>query len=223
MQAASEEHGVALMEAFMYRFHPRTRRVLERVRLGELGEVRMIHSAFTFRITRPDNIRLRPDLGGGALRDVGCYCVNVSRALAGSEPVEVQAWASWTPGGVDSEMAGSLRFGGGVVAQFECALGMERREAYDVAGTEGWFHVPQAFLPGSGGVSFTEHRGRDGESRHDVEGADEYRLMVEHFADAVLCGTPLLLGAGDSAATLAVIEALYRSARAGGAPVRVAP
>ena len=73
MAAAADAHRVKLMEAFMYRFHPRTEKVIELVRGGRIGELRAIRSAFTFRLTRPDNIRLKPELGGGALMDVGCY------------------------------------------------------------------------------------------------------------------------------------------------------
>jgi predicted dehydrogenase len=93
MQAAADAHGVTLMEAFMYRFHPRIRRLVEMTQARAVGELRGVRSAFTFRLTRPENIRLRPDLGGGALMDVGCYCVDISRRLAGTLPIEVQAWA----------------------------------------------------------------------------------------------------------------------------------
>ena len=219
MQAAADANGVKLMEAFMYRFHPRTEQVLELVRGGTVGALRTIRSAFTFRLTRPDNIRLQPELGGGALMDVGCYCVNLSRTVAGSEPVAVQAWATWAPSGVDAQMAGSLLFEGGVVAQFDCALTMERRESYEVAGTDACLTVAAAFLPGIGDVGVTVHRGREAEVRHETPGVDEYRLMVEHFADCVLQDRPVRYPATEAAANLAAIEALYRSARADGAPV----
>ena len=221
MDAAAGENGVTLMEAFMYRFHPRTERVIELVRSGGLGDLKLIHAAFTFRLTRRDNIRLMPDLGGGSLMDVGCYCVNVSRTLAGAEPVEVQATAFFGDTGVDEEMAGTLYFPGGVVAQFDCALTMERREVCEVAGTEAWLQVPAAFLPGGDDVAFHEHRGRGEVVEHRVDGADEYQLMVEHFADCVLQGRPPRYDATEAAANMRVIEALYRSAGKGGAAVEL--
>jgi predicted dehydrogenase len=221
MRAAAEANGVKLMEAFMYRFHPRTEKVIELVQGGAVGALRMIRSAFTFRLTRPDNIRLQPELGGGALMDVGCYCVNLSRTLAGSEPIAVQAWASWAASGVDNQMAGSLLFEGGVLAQFDCALTMERRELYEVAGTVASLTVPAAFLPGTSDVAVTVHRGREPEVRHEIPGVDEYRLMVEHFADCVLHDRPLRYPASEAVANLQVIDALYRSARADGQPVAV--
>ena len=81
MVSLAEESKLVLMEAYMYRYHPRMDKILGLIQKGELGELRFIHSAFTFNLTNPDNIRLAPDLGGGALMDVGCYCVDISRIL----------------------------------------------------------------------------------------------------------------------------------------------
>lgn len=215
MADAAESAGVLLMEAFMYRFHPRTERLVTLLRDGAVGDLRTIRSAFTFRLTKPDNIRLDPDLGGGALMDVGCYCVNVSRTLAGAEPVEVMATARWTERGVDDELTGMMRFEDGLVAHFDCSLTMERCEFVEAAGTEGHLRADAAFLPGTGDVVLEEHRGRNGVVRHGVAGADEYLAMVEHFGEGVLHGTPLRYPAAEAAANMRVIEALYRSARSG--------
>jgi predicted dehydrogenase len=221
MDAAARESSVKLMEAFMYRFHPRTERVVEMVREGRVGSVGAVRSAFTFRLTRPDNIRLDPELGGGALMDVGCYCVNVSRTVIGEEPEEVQATASWTGRGVDDRLTGVLRFPGGAVAHFDCALTMERCEYFEVAGTEGLLRVPSAFLPGIDDVVITEERGRAASTSHALTGVDEYRLMVEHFAECVLRDRSPRYSAGEAAANMRAIGALYRSARSGGQVVRV--
>ncbi len=217
MQAAADSNGVKLMEAFMYRFHPRTEKVAQLVREGAVGELRLIRSAFTFRLTKPENIRLQPELGGGALMDVGCYCVNISRTITGAEPTEVHALAEWGPSGVDTQMVGTMRFPDGVLAQFDCALTLERRESYEIAGTDGHLHVPSAFLPGSDDVQIHQHRSRADPESHIVAGVDEYQLMVEHFAACVLDGQPLRYGAAEAARNMRVIEALYRSARSGGA------
>ena len=221
MERAAAANGVKLMEAFMYRFHPRTERVVEMVRTGVVGELRMIRSTFTFLLSRPDNIRWMPEFGGGALMDVGCYCVNISRTIAASEPVAVRATANWGSTGVDEQLVGTLRFASGVLAQFDCALTMERCEAYEVAGTEGHLRVPAAFLPGTSNAVVEEHRGRGEVVEHTIEGADEYRLMVEHFADCVLNDLPVRYTAAEAARNMRVIEALYESARGGGAEVEV--
>lgn len=202
----------------MYRFHPRTEQVIERVRGGALGDVRAIRSAFTFRLTKPGNIRLSAELGGGSLMDVGCYCVNVSRTMAGEEPVEVQAFARMAETGVDEQMAGSLRFPSGIFAQFDSSLTLERRENYEIVGTDGSFVVPSAFLPGTADAEIREQRGRAGETVHVVKGADEYERMVEHFADCILEDRPVRYPPSEAALNMRVIEALYRSAANDGRP-----
>ncbi|MEO8451236.1 MAG: Gfo/Idh/MocA family oxidoreductase [Gemmatimonadota bacterium] len=221
MDSAADANGVKLMEAFMYRFHPRIDRVVELVRGGAIGGLALIRSAFTFRLIKPGNIRLSAELGGGGLMDVGCYCVNVSRTVAGEEPVEVQAWACWGATGVDEQLVGTLRFPGGALAQFDCALTMERREIVEIAGSDGSLTVGSAFLPGTEPVDIEQHRGRETPIRHTIAGADEYVLMVEHFADSVLHNRPLRYSAREAALNMRVIEALYRSARHEGRPVTV--
>jgi predicted dehydrogenase len=217
MDAAAQQHGVKLMEAFMYRFHPRTEKVLEMIQNGAVGDLRLIHSAFTFRVTRPENIRLQPRLGGGSLMDVGSYCVNISRTVAGTEPLAVQAVARWGKSGVDEQMVGLLQFPNGPLAQFDSSLTMERREIYELAGTEAYLSVPDAFLPGEKDVPIEVHRSRGAVEQILVQGADEYCLMVEHFADSILYDQPLRYPASEATANMRVIDALYRSARRDGA------
>jgi predicted dehydrogenase len=216
MAAAAAAAGVVCMEAFMYRFHPRIGRVLGLLEQGVIGEIRALYSAFTFKLTSPKNIRLDPDLGGGSLMDVGCYCVNVCRTMVGSEPLEVQAYAQWTDRGVDEQMAGMLRFDNGITAQFDSALTMERRECLHVAGTEGHLEVPKVFIPGTEDVFIEEFHGREEMKSHDVAGANEYTEMVEHFSDCILTGDRVRYPFSEASANMRVIEALYRSARNGG-------
>lgn len=215
MDEAARTNGVNLMEAFMYRFHPRTEAAIKLVRGGGLGTVKLIRSSFTFELTNPGNIRLNPDLGGGSLRDVGCYCVNVSRTLMGEEPTKVQAFATWGDSGVDEEMVATLRFPGNRFAQFHCALTLPRQEVYEVVGKAGNFTVPSAFLPGTSDAEIEESgSGLEPESR-TFEGVDEYQLMVEHFADCLLTDQEPRYSAEEAAANMRVIEALYRSAHNG--------
>jgi D-xylose 1-dehydrogenase (NADP+, D-xylono-1,5-lactone-forming) len=222
MHAAAKEGGVLLMEAFMYRFHPRTEKVIEWVRAGALGSLQMIQSSFTFKLTNPDNIRLRADLGGGALMDVGSYCVNLSRTLAGEEPVAAQATARWAASGVDEQLVGTLRFANGLMAQFDCALTMARRESYTAAGTDGYYYAPAAFLPGKEDIFLSEFRDRK-ETQHPFSGCDEYQLMVEHFTDCILKQEQPRYSTMDAAANMRVIETLYQSARRDGTWQSVLP
>ena len=223
MAAAARSAGVKLMEAFMYRFHPQIEAAQEVVHAGAIGEVRHLHAAFTFRLTDPTNIRLNAALGGGALMDVGCYCVDVLRTFAGRQPVEVQAYARWHPNGVDEQMAGALYFGDGLVGQFDCALSLARRETFLAAGTEGFLELPRAYLPGTGDTSLVIRRGYNDVQQRTIAGVDEYRLMVEHFGDCILRDRPVRYDPVTAAQNMQVIEALYRSARDGGRPAPVIP
>jgi len=221
MQAAAAANGVKLMEAFMYRFHPRTERVLGMVRDGAIGELKQIRSSFTFELDRPDDIRWDPELGGGALMDVGCYCVNLSRTFAGTEPVEVRAMANFHDSGVDRQMAGSLRFENGLLAHFDCALNMEGTQVYHIFGTEGHVRVLEAFVPGAEATSVEMFDIEDNLTRVPTPGDDQYRLMVEHFAHCVLNDRPVRWGPDDAELNMRVIQALYESARKEGEVVAV--
>jgi D-xylose 1-dehydrogenase (NADP+, D-xylono-1,5-lactone-forming) len=222
MQSAAELHGVRLLEAFMYRYHPRTERLVEIVRSGRLGALRTIRSTFSFVVDDPTNIRLDAALGGGALMDVGCYCVNVSRLLAGAEPDSVHAVADVHPGGVDRSLAATLRFGDDLVAQFTCSLDAARTEAVQVVGREGRLDVERAFLPGREACEATLTT-RSGERETlSFDGIDQYRVMIDHVAAVVRDGAPPRTSAADAALTMRVIEALQASARDGGRPVSLA-
>ncbi len=217
MAEAARRHGVLLLEAFMYRFHPQTDRVLELLRAGAIGAPQLIRAAFTFRVSNPDDIRLQPELGGGALMDVGCYCVNLSRTLFEAEPVEAQAFARWSERGVDAQLVGSLRFADGRLAQLDCALTLDRREFYEVVGPQGRIEVSAAFLPGLDATAIRVQRGRD-ERTETVAGADEYQRMVEHFAACVRGSATLRYPPEEAAANMRAITALLRSARNAGRP-----
>lgn len=220
MQAAADANGVKLMEAFMYRFHPRSRDAFEIAASDRLGKVRSIRSAFSFKLRAADDIRRDPELGGGSLMDVGCYCVNVTRSLLGREPEAVQAFARIGPSGVDEELFATLRFEGGVHAQFHCALSLPRHEEVLVIGDRARLVWPRSFLPGEDPVELQIETSEEVETiRHD--GVDEYQLMVEHFADCVLEDRTPRYSAAEAGANMAVIRALYASAEQGGELVEI--
>lgn len=221
MHAAAETADRRLMEAFMYRHHTRTQRLLELVHAGAIGDLRWVRASFSFTVRDPANVRLDAALAGGALMDVGCYAVDVARALAGEAPDLAQAHAVWAPSGVDESLIGSLRFPSGVVAQIACSLAAPRTETYEAVGSEGRLHVAKAFLPGREPCeAWLEHEGAAPE-RLTFDGTDQYRRMVEAFSDAVRAGEAPALGQ-DGAENLRAIEGLYASAHAGGATVPLA-
>lgn len=213
MAAVAEARKVVLMEAFMYRFHPRFARLTELIQKGTIGDIKLIRSTFSFKLNREDDIRWRANLGGGALYDVGCYCVNVSRTLAGEEPASVQAYAHWSETGVDDVLVGALRFPNGVFAQIDCGFALDKREFVEVVGSEGRLELTDAFTSKNKEALITEkHHGQEDEV-HRTPGADPYKEMAEHFAACVLESKPLRYPVSEAAANMRTTEALYRSAR----------
>ena len=125
-----------LSEAFMYRHHPQTARLVELVADGAIGELRVIRSAFSYSLYDADNIRLRTDVEGGSLMDVGCYCVSGARLLGG-EPESVVGAAHIGSSGTDWVFTGLMRFPGDVVALFDCGTSLGDRDELEAIGTEG--------------------------------------------------------------------------------------
>jgi xylose dehydrogenase (NAD/NADP) len=137
--AAERRHGVKVMEAFMYRFHPQTERLRLLVTGGAIGEPRIVRSTFDFLLSRPQDVRLSKELGGGALLDVGCYCINVATLVVGMPPRAVTASAVWSEAGVDVALVGTLEFPDGVLGVIDCSfqVGTSMQQKLEVSGT-GW-------------------------------------------------------------------------------------
>lgn len=214
MFAAANAHGVQLLESFMYRHHPRIKAAARLAHAGDLGQIRTIESAFTFRLMDKKDIRYQPEMGGGSVMDVGCYCINLSRLMAGREPLAVQARAVWSDKGVDEQLVGVLDFGDGLLAHFDCGFNQTRRQRAIVAGSDQFMVLRDVFLPGTGETSI--HLVQDGKQQaHKFEGVDQYRLIAEDFMQAVAEGQPPTQ-AEDAVANLRVIQALLKSAQADG-------
>ena len=208
--------GVVWMEAFMYRFHPQWQLVFERLRAGTIGELRAVRSLFTFTVRDPQNIRHRPEAGGGSLYDVGYYCVNAARWLVGREPVAVTARMHLSPEGVDDEFHGILDFGSGQSAQIASSFCQPYRHEVELLGTEGRILVPTAFVNRSDPLSFEVEDADGNRERVDIPGDDEYRLEVEYFATCVRAGRPPeVVSHADTLGNMKTIDALYESARSG--------
>jgi xylose dehydrogenase (NAD/NADP) len=207
---AAERAGLVLTEAFMYRHNPQTARLKELVDGSEIGELRVIRAAFSFTINDEANIRLASDLDGGALMDVGCYCVSSARLLAG-EPKRA-CGVSVEERGVDTAFAGMLQFAGGVVAQFDCGFRVPMRDELEAVGTEGSLFLDDPWHCRHPGIELR----RDGDVHElAVEAADSYRLELENAADAVSGEAEPLLGREDALGQARAIDALYRSAASG--------
>ena len=221
MDKAAQINHVKLMEAFMYRFHPQTVKVIQLIKDKAIGDLKSIHSVFTFYVKNKNNIRYSSELGGGSLMDVGCYCVNIIRTLAGEEPVEVQAAVNWADSGVDESFTGIIKFESGLTASFSSSLAIERNEFYYAAGSEGVIKVEHCFLPGMDDTEIILSNPKTGETSFSFNGVDQYQLMVEHFADCIINDLPLRYPALEAAKNLRVIDALYNSARNHGECIKI--
>jgi D-xylose 1-dehydrogenase (NADP+, D-xylono-1,5-lactone-forming) len=207
---AADRAGRLLMEAFMYRHNPQTARLSALVAEGAVGRLRLIRAAFSFTAGDPRNIRLLANLDGGALMDVGCYCLNSSRLLAG-EPQDVHGEQVLGPGGVDVRFAGSMRFKDDVLGQFHCGLDLPVRDELDVVGSEGSLFLDDPFHCRTPVIELR----RDGETeRIELEPADSYQLELENLSDAIRGEAKPLFGRDDAVAQARTIEAFYRSAGA---------
>jgi predicted dehydrogenase len=207
----AEQAGLVLAEAFMYRHNPQTRRLEELVRGGAIGRLQLVRASFSFLVQGEDNIRLRPDLDGGSLLDLGCYCVSGARLLAG-EADSVVATQVIGPTGVDDLFTGILDFGGGVHGLFDCGLRLPFRAAIEALGTEGSAAVVDPWLCSDPGI---ELRCGDRVERVAVEVADSYRLELEDFALAVAGEREPFLGRADAVGQARTLAALRRSASEG--------
>ena len=203
----ADRSGRLLMEAFMYRHHPQTQKAAELVREGAIGELRQLRSLFSFTLADDADVRMLPELDGGALMDLGCYCISMQRLLAG-EPWLVFGRQRTSATGVDAGFAGLLDFGEGVFGEFHCGFDLPEGNGLEAIGSKGKLVVPDPVR------CRDPHVEVDGE-RIDVDDVDRYFLQVENFSAAVRGEAEPLLGRADALGQVRVIEALYRSAASG--------
>jgi predicted dehydrogenase len=212
MNCAAQTNGVSLFEAFMYRVHPQTARIRRLVDDGALGKVRAIHSTFCYGLGDAYNVRLDKGLRGGGLYDVGCYCVNFSRMVAGGEPSAVEAVAvTGAATGVDENLVGALRFPSGALASFHCSVRSMGDAGAFVLGTAGALRIPNPWKPG---LRSSIHLARVGKPAEEIvveSPAECYELEADHVA-AVLAGeADSLLDGQDAAGNASVLDAIWRS------------
>jgi predicted dehydrogenase len=209
--------GVQIGEAFMVRTHPQWHKVREIIASGRIGELRLITGHFSYYRRDPGDIRGRIEWGGGALMDVGCYPITISRWLFGAEPTEVMGLIDRDPDmQVDRLTSGMLRFERGQ-ATFSCATQLVHYQAMQIFGTTGRIDVRIPFNPPPGDECriFVD----DG---RDVEGSgietitfppvDQYTLQADRFSEAIRGVGSVPVSLEDAMGNMAVIDALFRSA-----------
>jgi len=207
----AERTGRLLSEAFMYRHNPQTKWLTDLVARGAIGELRVIRAAFSFGLYELDNIRLRTDVDGGALMDVGCYCVSGSRLLGG-EPVAAHGEAWVGPSGTDWTFGGLLRFPNEVLATFDCGTALPNRDELEAIGSEGSVFLDDPWHC----VNPVIELRRDGDvERIELEREDSYRLELENVSDAIRGEADLLLGREDAMGQARTLESLHDDALRG--------
>ncbi len=208
---AAERAGRVLMEAFMWRHSPQTAKLMQLVQGGVIGELQLVRATFSFPVEGRRNIRLDPGLDGGALMDVGTYCVSAARLLGG-EPERVYGEQVIGDSGVDLLFSGVMRFPRGVLALIDAGMELPRRDGLEAVGTEGSLVIPDPWLA----RRLVLHLGR-GDAREEIAlpPADPYRLELENMWEAIRGEGEPLLGREDAVGQARTLDALYRSADAG--------
>jgi D-xylose 1-dehydrogenase (NADP+, D-xylono-1,5-lactone-forming) len=202
---AADRAGLVLTEAFMWRHSPQTTKLREL--LPQIGTLQVVRASFSFPLTWDVDIRLRPDLEGGALMDVGCYTVSGARLVAGADPERIDAEMVVGPTGVDTLLMGTLRFPNGVLGQIVCGFTTDHM-SLEAIGTQGTIQLPDPWHARAGLLFLNGEEVR-------VEQVSPYRCEAENFAAAIRGSAPALLGRADALGQSRAIDALYRSARGG--------
>ena len=223
MMAVCAKHGVTLMEAFMYRYTGCTRKVIEVLRSGSLGDIKYIYSAFRFLLSRVNDVRSKPELGGGSLYDVGCYPLNFTgmvvdeiariqtsvtgkpvTTLATPESISVQCVKE---GGVDVLFSALLKYSTGLIASINSGFNAHRQIESQIVGTKGVLNIPNTFLDEPVALTLT----RDGqkEEKIQVEKTDRYRLEIEDFADAIINKRAPLFSLNETLRNMELMDRLY--------------
>jgi predicted dehydrogenase len=196
--AAAREHGVFLMEAFMYRCHPQTARVVELIRGGEIGQVGVVQAAFSFHAAYDPGSRLfNHALGGGGILDVGCYTMSVARLAAGAarglpflDPVKITGFARLHPDtGTDLFAVASVEFPGGILGQLACGVGLDHGRGVRVFGGEGSIHIPPPWPIAPDDVSiFLTRKGSETPEEIVIEKQSLFALEADSVGDALARG-----------------------------------
>jgi xylose dehydrogenase (NAD/NADP) len=211
MIAASQQAGVLLMEAVMYRFHPRMQALKQMVNEGEIGDVRFLHATFSFPFSTPENYRAFQEYGGGALLDVGSYCINAAHWFMVGEPQSAKVYISYSRE-IDISVNALLHFDQERIAHIECSFAAAEHQVLEIVGSEGAITAPFAFTAWKDDTTtlLIQH-GATFEQRTFAP-ADPYQIMVEHFMDCVSGNEALHYPPSIGWETLRVVEMIRNRA-----------
>ena len=209
MVAVCKQYKVLLMEGFMWRFHPRTKKLMELVHQGVIGRLRVIRYIFSLTMESND-WRLNPAFGGGALRDIGCYGIDTARMITGSMPQEVMAVRHMGSTGVDITTSIQLEFPENVMAQITCSFELPFYYRIELVGSEGMLRVSRKSLNGPPPELFL-HKGEEIGQIQIPEG-NQFSHMIDHFTDCVLNKHSLIDPAENGLKNMTVIDQIEETA-----------
>jgi len=209
MKEACEKNGVLLMEAFAYRHNLLTSKLKELLDQGIIGKLKLILANFTDMLTNKEDIRFVKDLGGGATYDLGSYCVNIIRYLAGSEPISVVAAGKICPdSGVDLSSFAILNFKDDLKGMFHCAFDSFYRSEYQIVGEEGIIDVPKGFNQ-EGDIDIIIKKKKHTEII-TVSTPSGYMLEIEQLGRCILNGEKPLVTLIDTYSNAQVIDNILK-------------
>ncbi len=212
MLAAADAARLRLVEAFMYRYHPQIARVQELVQERVIGELAAVEAAFRFRLMRADDVRLSPTWGGGALLDVGCYCVNIARLFLGDAPRDVHAWGRVDPvHGVDTSVHAVLEYESGRHAALSCGFDGGLHQQAVLIGTEGVLTLSEPFVTWIRPPRLTVDAG-ERQQVMEFEPVNTFRLEIEDLCEAIRSGTPPLLKPDEGLLNARVLDRVVAAA-----------
>lgn len=213
IQVAHQHPHLNVMEAFMYRFHPQWQTAKNLVREGRIGQVRSIHSHFAYNNHELDNIRNNVDWGGGALMDIGCYCISLSRFIYDEEPLRVLGQITPYAGfDVDCFVSGIMEFADGN-STFTASTKSEAEQYVEIHGEQGGILIPLPFNPIGDTITHIVLK-RDGVREEIVQiPSDHYRNMADAFAESVSQKNPVPTPLSDALANMKIIDAIFASAK----------
>ena len=213
MAHACDTAGVLLMEALMYRFHPRTARLHALLAERAIGDVRHVAATFTFTLANWSNYRAVPNLGGGVLLDVGSYCVSAVRAILGGEPAHIAAVAHYGETGIDESVSALLEFPEGRTAALLCSFRAAEHQHVTMLGTTGVLDVPLAFTAWHSDLAPLLIQRAGAPETLPGDAADPYALMAARFNEAILNHTPAPYPLAETLATTRALDAIAQAAR----------
>jgi xylose dehydrogenase (NAD/NADP) len=202
-----KEQKVKFMEAFMYRYTHRTRKVKEVLAGGKLGEIKYINSCYRFLLANPASIKLIPELGGGSLYDVGCYPVNFIGMITNDDPESIVAECV-KESGIDMILSAVLKYRSGIIATLHCGFNASQRIFSEIVGTKGALEVPDAFLDDPGYITLITDAGSE---KIKVEESDRYRYEIEDFSQAIIDDRKPMFSLEETRRNTAIIDRIYAS------------